>query len=214
MIPLTMSQPSAAMNIRASDIERLEAIRLLVSPLRNDMIVAMLGAGPCSVTDLATWLERPPSSLYFHMEKLEAAGLVEQVGVRRKERHKEALYAPVAANLRVPQDDATEDGRKLRARVAATGLGRMAQRVEQALAAGWSPLADGAPSVGSLRSAAWLDEAGLARFRELTDALMQLVNEAGEPDAGKTPINLALAFVTHQADQADQADQAGLNGHA
>lgn len=196
-----MTNPSApGLRPEAMAIDRLEAIRLLASPLRNDMVVTMLGAGSCSVTQLASWLNRPPSSLYFHMEKLEQAGLVRQVAVRRKERHEEALYATVATSLRIPQEPATDADRELRARVASVGLTRLAERIQDALSAGWAPLADGEPSVGSTRSAAWLDETELARFRELSQQLRELVATAGPPAPDKTPIHLALAYITHDVE--------------
>lgn len=200
-----MTDTSATPGIRpeAASIDRLDAIRLLSSPLRNDMLVTMLGAGPCSVTQLASWLGRPPSSLYFHIEKLEQAGLIRQVAVRRKERHEEALYATVAANLTVARDDATAPVRQLRARVAGVGLACLAERVEEALAAGWTCLADGQPAVGSVRSAAWFDDDELARFRELSRQLLELAAGAGSPAADKTPIHMALAYVTRPGDAQD-----------
>lgn len=68
-------------------IERADQLEALTSPARLEILSAVEALGPCAVAEIAGSVGRAPSSLYFHLEKLTAAGLVE-----REEGEEGALY--------------------------------------------------------------------------------------------------------------------------
>ena len=85
-------------------IEEPEELRAIASPPRQRLVAALEALGVASARELAARLGRSPQSLYFHLEKLVAAGLVEVAGERPVGRRVEKLYRPVAARLRVAGD--------------------------------------------------------------------------------------------------------------
>lgn len=53
-----------------------ETIRLLGSPIRQDLVDYLEWAGPSTVAELAAGLGTRPDRLYYHLERLREAGLV------------------------------------------------------------------------------------------------------------------------------------------
>lgn len=73
-----------------------EQLRTLGAPVRDELLRAFVGGGPASVAEVAHQLNRPPKSLYYQVRKMEAAGLLRQVGTRGSGPRKEVLYDAVA----------------------------------------------------------------------------------------------------------------------
>lgn len=65
--------------------------RVLLSPIRSELVQALRCIGPCSVSDLARAVGRPSDLLYRHLGLLERAGFVVQSGARKRGRHVERL---------------------------------------------------------------------------------------------------------------------------
>lgn len=66
-------------------VERLlvddpETIRLLGSPIRQDLVDYLEWAGPSTVVELAVGLGTRPDRLYYHIERLREAGVVVERG--------------------------------------------------------------------------------------------------------------------------------------
>ena len=82
-------------NIEKQDIlflneEQREAVT--ESMVRLEIMEALPDLVPCSVSELAKDLGRTPQSLYYHVEILTKAGLINQVGSRRAGKRDEAVY--------------------------------------------------------------------------------------------------------------------------
>lgn len=73
-------------------IDKVAQIRLLASPVRQEVIDALQAAGPCSMSELAELLGRPADALYFHVRRLVRTGLVIEVANRKSGRHVAAMY--------------------------------------------------------------------------------------------------------------------------
>jgi DNA-binding transcriptional ArsR family regulator len=67
-------------------------VEVLASPVRQEVADGLQAIGPCSIAALAELLGRAPDSLYYHVRKLEKAGLVVARGTRDTGRRAEALY--------------------------------------------------------------------------------------------------------------------------
>lgn len=89
--------------------------RVLLSPVRSEIVQGLRCLGPCSVAELAAALDRPADTLYRHIEQLQAAGFVAQTGQRKRGRHTEQLIDSTADDFAIDFAEASE-------RAAATAL--------------------------------------------------------------------------------------------
>ncbi|MEM7201060.1 MAG: helix-turn-helix domain-containing protein [Planctomycetota bacterium] len=92
-------------------IQDPEQLRAMAAPARQRIIAGMEALGVVSAPELARHLGRSTESLYFHLRKLVACGLVEDVGERRTRRRSERLYRLTAPKLRIAGDLADPDFR-------------------------------------------------------------------------------------------------------
>jgi DNA-binding transcriptional ArsR family regulator len=78
-----------------------EQLRLLADPLRQ-RILGLLCDEELSTAQLAGKLTRPPSNLYYHMDRLRDAGLIRVVRRRRARGAVEKFYRAVAHSFTAP----------------------------------------------------------------------------------------------------------------
>ena len=76
--------------------EQLAAIR---SPVRQEIVDALAGTAIRTVAEIASMLGRSPHSLYHHVRVLERVGLILNMGIQRRNRRDETLYATPARRL-------------------------------------------------------------------------------------------------------------------
>ena len=74
------------------EIEDLEQIRALASPVRQGIVDALEALGPSSVAELAEVLDAPADGLYYHLRILERRGLVVQQGRSRRAGRPQARF--------------------------------------------------------------------------------------------------------------------------
>lgn len=79
----------------------------ICSTIRLSIVEYFRSRGPMSVAELAEHLERPADGLYHHLRKLEARGMIREVGTRQRGRQIERIYDATADEYRVAED-ATE----------------------------------------------------------------------------------------------------------
>lgn len=75
-------------------LERLDQAEALLKPLRVDVLRRL--AEPRSCTEIGADLGHPPQKVYYHVKRLEEAGLVEQVAQRRVRGIHEGVYQATA----------------------------------------------------------------------------------------------------------------------
>jgi DNA-binding transcriptional ArsR family regulator len=78
-------------------------LRALAAPARQEVVDALVAAGPSSVAELADQLGRAPDSLYFHLRRLEKVGLVLEVDRRKSGRHVAVVYDVPGRPMRIVQ---------------------------------------------------------------------------------------------------------------
>jgi DNA-binding transcriptional ArsR family regulator len=94
-------------------IREKRQLAALASAARQEVVDVLEEMGTVSVAELAATLGRPADALYFHLRALQRAGLVEQVGERKRGGRKEALFRTVAQELWLqyePRDEANRRG--------------------------------------------------------------------------------------------------------
>jgi hypothetical protein len=81
--------------------KQLAAIR---SPVRQEIVDVLAATGVRTVAEIASMLGRSPHSLYHHVRLLERVGLLLNMGLERRNRRDEALYATPGRRLRLHHD--------------------------------------------------------------------------------------------------------------
>ena len=85
-------------------IKRPEQIELLASPLRQEIVDAVRAMGTCSARELAVELGTSPDSLYYHLRKLVAVGLLVSEGKRSATRRHEEVFRTPGDSMRAVYD--------------------------------------------------------------------------------------------------------------
>ena len=75
--------------------------RVLLAPVRFELVEAMRSVAPCGVAELAAELGRPADALYRHVRALERAGYVTAAGFRKVGRHVEQVFDLTADDFRL-----------------------------------------------------------------------------------------------------------------
>jgi len=84
-------------------------IACLTSVPRAEILDWLASSGPQSVSELAASLDRQPSSLYHHLQKMMDVGLVEEAGSQTVYRRTEKLYKTPSRRMRLKR--ALSDGK-------------------------------------------------------------------------------------------------------
>ena len=104
--------------------EQLAAIR---SPVRQEIVDVLAATGIRTVAEIASMLGRSTHSLYHHVRVLERAGLILNMGIERRNRRDEVLYATPGRRLRIHRDPGSPTFRRnMRGLVA--GMLRLTER--------------------------------------------------------------------------------------
>lgn len=167
----------------------------MLGPIRQELLDAIEAAGPCAVRELAVLLGRPADTLYFHLRRLVAVGLVKELARRREGRHVVAVYDLTARNQRLHYGPGTDRG--LLNGVVAAAV-RLSMREFAAALKGprMSELARDGRLAGG-RAKGWLTRAQQRRVKALLDEAAALIR-SGRPGlggAGGGREAVALGFV-------------------
>jgi DNA-binding transcriptional ArsR family regulator len=169
-------------------------IAVLGSPARQEVLDGLQVLGPCSIAELAESLGRAPDSLYYHVRKLERAGLVVAAGTRPAGPRPEALY-DVPGRMVVDHQPTTA-----RERRALRGLVSSALRIGErdlvaALESGRARYGRGPErNAWGGRNKGWLTPAELAQARAHLEALSELLARGSKrPGAALHAVAFVLA---------------------
>jgi hypothetical protein len=78
--------------------KQLVALR---SPVRQEIVDVLAATGTRTVAEIASMLGRSTHSLYHHVRLLERVGLILNMGIQRRNRRDEVLYATPGRRLRI-----------------------------------------------------------------------------------------------------------------
>lgn len=160
-----------------------ETLRALRTPLRREILEALIRLGRGSVRELAAEIGREPATLYYHVHGLTRAGLVRESGTRRVGPRTESVYEPVATKIVLdrtvrsrPFVEALADLQRSTLRAAERELTRALERGADAPA----------ESVSLVRTTARLRPAAARKARRKLVELARFLAENDDPTAGGT----------------------------
>lgn len=103
-------------------LTRKSHLLALSSPPRLEVMDALDDHGPLTARGLAAHLGKSVPSVYYHLERLVAEGLVVEVGLEETTRRDSVLYAPKARRMPLPSSHRLKSIRELVHRVIANFL--------------------------------------------------------------------------------------------
>ena len=162
-------------------VTRLDQLRALASPIRDEIVARLSNLGPASIGDVARSLGRKPQALYPHFELLQRVGLVRRSGERADGGRPKALYETPGRELYLLHDKKDATKRQALADHVSAGARRAARNVHAAL------LDPAARTRGPRRDTlwfhrtAWVTSAERARINELLSEVFSLLGRA-EPE--------------------------------
>ncbi len=74
-------------------IDSLQQIKAICSPIRQEILDAVIAKGTCSITDIAVELGRPADGLYYHIRALIKENLLVDAGENKDNHRQETLYS-------------------------------------------------------------------------------------------------------------------------
>ena len=186
------------------EITRLDQLRALASPQREEILDRLCRLGPAPISAIARSLGRKPQSLYPHFRKLEAVGLVREVGVRETGHRPEKLYDTPGRHYRVVHDRASPARRRALAAGVSAGLRRGERELVAALeSAGATTRGEGRDTLWFQRSA-WVTAPELAEINAHLDVIAKLLERA-RPEPGTR--HLAVMFGLHPGTGGDHESE-------
>jgi hypothetical protein len=169
-------------------IERVEQVRALESTVCQEIVDLVGAAGPCSVREMAGFMGRRPDSLYYHVRKLSAAGLLVDRGTQGAGRRAEAVYDVPRRPLRLAYDPSDPENVRAVSRVVAS----MLRSANRDFRGGFRPdlaVVEGdARNLWAARMKGWLSDDDLAELNTLLNRILEVFHrrEAAE-NAGREP---------------------------
>lgn len=169
-------------------IERVEEVRALESTVCQEIVDLVGAAGPCSVREMAGFMGRRPDSLYYHVRKLSAVGLLVDRGIRGSGRRAEAVYDVPGRPLRLAYDPSDPESVSAVSRVVAS----MMRSANRDFRGGFRPdlavVKGDARNLWAARMKGWLSDDDLAQLNALLNRILEVFHrgEAAEIAGGES----------------------------
>ncbi len=190
----TPSTPAKSKRDKPYLIHAPAQLRALASPARQEIVDALVAAGPCSMAELAAHLGRPPDSLYFHMRTLLKVGLALELDPRKQGRHVAAMYdvpgRPVFLRYAGTPEPAVQT-------VIASALRLGARDFRNGFKSSYAVLDGPDRTVWGGRVKGWVTPAEVREINTLIAKLFQLVRR-GRPGKGRHPQTFTFAYAPVQ----------------
>lgn len=169
-------------------------IRALESPMRQEIVDAITGLGPSSITELAAFLGRAPDSLYFHIKKLVKVRLVEEREKRKEGRHESAIYAIPGSLVRIVYSPAMKNSIR---KVVAGAMRLSLREFGLGIASKNATLMGPHRTLWGGRTKGWLNADELAEVNRLIEQLTGILSSC-RPGPGKQVFTLGWVFAPAQ----------------
>lgn len=170
-----------------------------MAPARTEIVEAMRMAAPCAIADIAEILDRPADTLYRHMDKLVRAGLVVEVGRRRRGRRLERLFDLVADDFAFGFRDGSGRAANRAIEECANSFLRSTTRaVRDSAAAGALVVDEEQRNLVVSYELGWLTPAGVREARTILARLKRLMDDGKSAEArvaANASLYLALGVV-------------------
>lgn len=164
-------------------VTRPEQMEAIGSPVRNLVSLTLAMLRRASIAELAAHLGRSPESLYYHVRRLQAVGIVEPCARRLVNGRAEALYRLVGGRLRVDPRQATPRFERAYARGAATLLRHAQRAYTRAVGQPETQRAGRGRNLVIRQLQVRMSRATLREFNRRFDQLVAFVRQADDRDA-------------------------------
>ncbi len=191
-------------------IRRPAQLRALASPARQEVIDALVAAGPLSVAEIAAHLGRAADSLYFHLRQLEKVGLIREIERRQSGRHVAVVYDVPGRPMRIDPNLAAP--KPLGAVI--SGVLRLAQRDYRRSLSDPRTVIDGpCRELWGGRVKGWVAPEDLTRVNALLEELQRVVRD-GRPGEGRRGVSFTfvLAPVRKKSVKSSTSARSGRKG--
>lgn len=178
-------------------IDDPEAMWVLASPVRVDVLGAINAIGLCSVADIAKYTGRSRTSLYPHIEQLLRVCLIIEGEVRLAGKRYEQMYEPIA---RIVMTEVRVDDPENVAYHQAKGkaLARlMARKYERSVADPQAVVHGSNRDTHTGFYAVWVNDESLKEMNDHIDAIRKLSAES-RPGEGRRLVNVGIFMSNHQ----------------
>ena len=155
-------------------LQSAEQIRALAASATHDAFVGLLTIGEGSIAQIAEVIQKTPHSLYHHIDKLLAVGLILEAGERRSGARTEKIYRPVAHLFEADQSNNDPDYLTALADNSRAQHRRAGQAITDAFQKGWVKRKAGEENLVSLQITVPLNE---KQRQELVARMNQLVED-------------------------------------
>jgi predicted transcriptional regulator len=155
-------------------IERVEQVRALESTVCQEIVDLVGAAGPCSVREMAGFMGRRPDSLYYHVRKLSAAGLLVDRGIRGSGRRAEAVYDVPGRPLRLAYAPSDPENVEAVGRVIASMLRSANRDFHGGFRPGLAVVEGDARNLWAARMKGWLSDDDVAELNALLNRILEV----------------------------------------
>lgn len=170
------------------------AWRVLMSPVRHEIVEAVRLLGPCSIADVAELIDRPADSLYKHVQQLQDGGFIAEAGFRKGDRNVEQLIDVVADDFAIDFQDNTGDAENDAVVATANSFLKAAARaVRDSAEARQLQFQSQERNISINYELSWLTPEAFQEVRELIRRLKQLMDDGKKRREGRLYLTLAIA---------------------
>ena len=198
-----MSRSRSRRNLRAPKgvyvIRKPEQLAAIRSPVRQEIVGVLGSTGVRTVAEIASMLGRSTHSLYHHVRVLERVGLILNMGIQRRNRRDEVLYATPGRRLNIHRDPGSPTFlRNVRGLVG--GMLRLTERDFVRAQARRVPVKVSARNLSAGRIKGRLTTAQLREVRRLMERLYELMgNHPEQTDGTLHALTMVIAPLAEHA---------------
>jgi predicted ArsR family transcriptional regulator len=170
-----------------------ETWRTLVAARRIEIVEAIRLLGPSSIAEIAATIDRPPDTLYRHIDRLSAVGVIREAGTRKRGRHTERLVDLTADDFSFSFADPPDQAQAELVSELAEGMMRTAVRtVRDSAAAGALTLHDRERNLVVNYELGWLTPERFQEVRALVRRLKEIMDDSKPTRQGRLYMSLAI----------------------
>ena len=162
-------------------VARVDQMRVLASPVRQELLDALSQLGSASLVELGAVLGRPADGLYYHVRLLERVGLIRAAPARIRGGRREALFRAGARRYAMRYASAPASTEQAVNGVIASMLRLGIRDFRRALANGGNRLDGPVRDLWALRTVGWLRS---AQVRKVNRAIHDLWRDVSRHDRG------------------------------
>lgn len=171
-----------------------QAWRVLLSPIRTEIVEALRCGGAMSMAELSTATGRANDSLYRHVELLRGAGFIVQAGFRKRGRHIEQLIDAAADDFRLELGNDRGDEENLVVIDTVRTFAKAAERtVRDAARAREFRFEQSARNLSINYELGWLTPAAFEEVRSLIRRLKAVMDEGRRKREGRLYMSFVVA---------------------